>query len=70
MFHLGSLDGDGLIHHGGEVGKVMDDKSKLEVRVEATVELLLLASISSDLFFCFVISLFRFMITLNFRGSR
>ena len=51
MFHLGSLDGDGLIHHGCEVGKVMDGKSKLEVRVEVTTELLLLASVSSDLVF-------------------
>src|SRR4051812_23702980 len=49
--HLGSLDGDSLVHHGGEIGKIMNGKSEPEVWIEATTELLLPASISGDLFF-------------------
>src|ERR1041385_8166649 len=48
---MGSLDGDSLVHHGGEVGKIMNGKSEHEVWIEATTELLLPASISGDLFF-------------------
>src|ERR1041385_4875506 len=48
---MGSLDGDSLVHHGGEVGKIMNGKSESEVWIDATTELLLLASISGDLFF-------------------
>src|SRR4051812_44057337 len=47
--HLGSLDGDSLVHHGGEVGEIMNGKSEPEFWVEATTELLLPASISGDL---------------------
>src|SRR4051812_11029567 len=52
VLHLGSLDGDSLVHHGGEVGELMNGRSEPEVWIEATTELLLPASISGDLFFC------------------
>src|ERR1044071_6490252 len=51
VLHLGTLDGDSLVHHGGEVGKIMNGKSEPEVCIESTTELLLSASISGDLFF-------------------
>src|SRR4051812_36793384 len=51
VLHLGRLDGDSLVHHGGEVGKIMNGKGEPEVWVEATTELLLPASISGDLLF-------------------
>src|SRR3954465_1628079 len=51
VLHLGSLDGDSLVHHGGEVGEIMNGKSEPEVWVKATTELLLPASISGDLLF-------------------
>src|SRR3954467_13725253 len=51
VLHLGSLDGDSLVHHGGEVGEIMNGKSEPEVWVKATMELLLPASISGDLIF-------------------
>src|ERR1041385_257163 len=49
--HLGSLDGDSLVHHGGEIGKIMNGKTEPKVCIESTTELLLSASISGDLFF-------------------
>src|ERR1041385_8440270 len=51
VLHLGTLDGDSLVHHGGKVGEIMNGKSEPEVWVEATTELLLPASISGDLLF-------------------
>src|SRR3954466_9462045 len=51
VLHLGSLDGDSLVHQGGEVGEIMNGMSEPEVWIEATTELLLPASISGDLFF-------------------
>src|SRR3954468_2339445 len=51
VLHLGSLDGDSLVHQGGEVGKIMHGKSEPEVCIESTVELLLLAGIGGDLLF-------------------
>src|SRR4051812_4235909 len=51
VLHLGRLDGDSLVHHGGEVVEIMNGKSEPEVWVEATTELLLPASISGDLLF-------------------
>src|SRR4051812_10226172 len=48
---MGSLDGDSLVHHGGEVGKIMNGKSEPEVRIKSRTELMLLASVSGDLFF-------------------
>src|SRR3954471_6999512 len=49
--HLGSLDGDTLVHHGGEVGKIMNGKREPEVCIESTAELLLLTSISGHILF-------------------
>src|ERR1044071_1615541 len=51
VLHLGRLDGDSLVHHGGEVGEIMNGKSEPEVWIEATTKLLLPASISGDLLF-------------------
>src|SRR4051812_11166284 len=51
MLHLGSLDGDSLVHQGDEVGKIMHDKDEPEFCIESTAELLLLAGISGDLLF-------------------
>src|ERR1041385_1063994 len=51
MLHQGCLDGDSLVHHGGEVGEIMNGKSEPEVCIESTAKLLLSASISGDLFF-------------------
>src|SRR4051812_16397422 len=51
VLHLGSLDGDSLVQHGGEVGEIMNGKSEPEFWFETTTELLLPASISGDLSF-------------------
>src|ERR1041385_5201258 len=51
VLHLGSLDCDSLVHHGGEVGEIMNGKRKPEVWIEATTKLLLPTSISRDIFF-------------------
>src|SRR4051812_20090256 len=32
VLHLGSLDGDSLVHHGGEVGEIMNGSLRFDLR--------------------------------------
>ena len=51
VFHLSGLNPDSLVHESGKVGEVLSSKSKLEVWVKSTTELVLSTSISWNVFF-------------------